>query len=136
MKVISLLLLAILIVCCSGGKEQSNQEEEKIFTENLPGYYDTKDVDVPAVIVDGIEGIASRMEYPYTAKSTNKGGRIFIKVHIDEYGDIKKTELIKGIGYGCDEIAMKAVKETEFIPAKKDGKSVKSVVFIPIVYKP
>nr|HPN38001.1 energy transducer TonB [Melioribacteraceae bacterium] len=53
----------------------------------------------------------------------------------NENGDVAKVELIKGIGAGCDEAAMDAVKQTKFKPGKQRGKSVKVQVAIPILFK-
>ncbi len=45
------------------------------------------------------------------------------------------AKIIKGIGAGCDEAAIDAVKQTKFTPGKQKGKPVKVQVSIPIVFK-
>ncbi len=46
-----------------------------------------------------------------------------------------KTEILKGIGGGCDEAAEYAVKHTKFSPGKQRGKPVKVKVMVPVVFK-
>jgi protein TonB len=60
---------------------------------------------------------------------------VFIRAFVDESGSVIKTELIKGIGGGCDEAALDAVRDTKFSPGKQRGKPVKVQVTVPIVFK-
>ena len=53
---------------------------------------------------------------------------------VDEYGDVKKAQVIKGIGGGCDEEALKAVKETKFTPGICNGEPCKVRISLPIVF--
>lgn len=85
--------------------------------------------------IGGIEGIQKRIVYPEIAKRAGVQGRVFVKAFVDENGNVVKVELIKGIGAGCDEAAMEAVKATKFVPGKQRGKAVKVQVAIPILFK-
>ncbi len=85
--------------------------------------------------IGGIEGIQKRIEYPEIARRAGVTGRVYVKAYVDEEGNVAKVELIKGIGAGCDEAAMKAVKETKFKPGKQRGKPVKVQVVIPVYFK-
>ncbi len=85
--------------------------------------------------IGGIEGIQKRIKYPEIAKRAGVTGRVYVKAYVDENGTVAKVELIKGIGAGCDEAAMKAVKETKFKPGKQRGKPVKVQVIIPVYFK-
>ena len=85
--------------------------------------------------IGGLEAIQKRIVYPEIAKRAGVQGRVFVKAFVDENGNVVKTELLKGIGAGCDEAAMEAVKNTKFIPGKQRGKAVKVQVSIPIVFK-
>lgn len=82
--------------------------------------------------IGGIIGIQQRIVYPEIAKRAGIQGKVFIKAYVDEYGDVKKTEVIKGIGAGCDEAAVAAILETKFKPGKQRGRPVKVKVTIPI----
>ena len=85
--------------------------------------------------IGGIEAIQSKIVYPEIAKRAGVQGRVFIKAFVDETGTVKKAEVIKGIGAGCDEAAVAAVMQTHFKPGKQRGKAVKVQVSIPIVFK-
>ncbi len=85
--------------------------------------------------VGGIAAIQNKIVYPEAAKRAGIQGRVFIKAYINENGDVDAAEVIKGIGAGCDEAAIKAVKETKFIPGKQLGKPVKVQVSVPILFK-
>lgn len=85
--------------------------------------------------IGGLEGIQKRIVYPEIAKRAGVQGRVFVKAFVDENGNVVKVELLKGIGAGCDEAAMEAVKNTKFTPGRQRGKSVKVQVSIPIVFR-
>lgn len=84
--------------------------------------------------IGGVVGIQKRIVYPDIAKRAGVQGRVYIKAFVDENGDVKKTEVLKGIGAGCDEAAVEAVKNTKFKPGKQRGKPVKVQVSIPIKF--
>ena len=85
--------------------------------------------------IGGIAAIQKRIKYPEIARRAGVQGRVFVKAFVDETGNVFKVELIKGIGAGCDDEALKAVKETKFKPGKQRGKPVKVQVSIPILFK-
>ncbi len=43
--------------------------------------------------------------------------------------------LLRGIGAGCDEAALDAVKKVKFIPGMQNGKAVNVEVTVPILFK-
>ena len=85
--------------------------------------------------IGGMSAIQKKVIYPEIAKKAGVEGKVYIKTFIDEKGNVTKTEILKGIGSGCDKAAIKAVKETKFTPAKQRGKLVKVQVVVPIMFK-
>jgi len=85
--------------------------------------------------IGGIAEIQKKIVYPEFAVRAGITGKVFIKAFIDEKGNVKKTEIIKGIGAGCDEAAVAAVMKTKFKPGKQRGKPVRVQVSIPILFK-
>jgi protein TonB len=85
--------------------------------------------------VGGMKALAQNVKYPEIAKRAGLQGRVFVKAFIDENGDVAGAEIIKGIGGGCDQAAIDAVKATKFTPGTKNGKPVKVQVSIPILFK-
>ena len=90
--------------------------------------------EMPAPI-GGIAAIQKSIIYPEIAKRAGVQGRVYIKAFVDETGTVKKAEVIKGIGAGCDEAAVAAVMKTKFKPGKQRGKPVRVQVSIPILFK-
>ena len=49
--------------------------------------------------------------YPKKAQENNVQGKVVVSFDIDSTCSVVNVRLIKGIGYGCDEEAIKAVKK-------------------------
>lgn len=85
--------------------------------------------------IGGIPEIQKKIVYPEIAKRAGVQGRVYVKAYVDENGNVQKVELIKGIGAGCDEEALRAVKETKFKPGRQRGTPVRVQVSVPIMFK-
>ena len=85
--------------------------------------------------VDGIKSIQEKIHYPEIAKRAGIEGKVYVLAFIDESGNVINARIIRGIGAGCDEAAIDAVKQTKFNPGREDGRAVKVKVTIPIVFK-
>ncbi len=86
-------------------------------------------------IVGGINSLQERIKYPEIAKRAGIEGKVYVSAFIDELGNVVAAKVIKGIGSGCDEEALNAVKNIKFTVPTHKGKSVKVQVNIPIVFK-
>ncbi|MDP4115674.1 MAG: energy transducer TonB, partial [Bacteroidota bacterium] len=75
--------------------------------------------------IGGREGINSKVVTPSSAKENGISGIVYVKAYIDEFGAVRRAVLIKGIGSGCDEAALNAVRRTKFTPGKEKGQPVK-----------
>ncbi len=85
--------------------------------------------------VGGIEEITNKIVYPNLAKKFNLEGKVLITATITEKGEAKNVKIIKGLGLGCNEAAIKAVKETKFIPGEKNGEIISTEITFPIQFK-
>jgi protein TonB len=85
--------------------------------------------------IGGIRTIQEKIHYPKTAEENGVEGRVYVKAYIDKNGNVAAAQIIKGIGSGCDEAAIKAVKETKFIPASNKNGPIGAQVAIPILFK-
>lgn len=85
--------------------------------------------------IGGIKAIQEKIHYPEIAKRAGIEGKVFIRADIDKEGNVTKTEVLKKLGHGLDEAAVKAVSQTKFKPAKKNNKEVEAQVVIPILFK-
>ncbi len=83
----------------------------------------------------GIEAIQKKIIYPTNARRDKVEGKVIIKAFIDESGSVRRAEIIKGIGSGCDEAAIAAVMGSRFRPGRMNGKVVKVQLTISLVFK-
>ena len=97
-------------------------------------------VDEPAIPRGGIRGlyksIVKTLKYPELAKEKKIEGRVIIEFVIEKDGSLTNLRLIKRIGGGCDEEAMRAVKSVpKWQPAKHRGLPVRTKRRIPVMFK-
>lgn len=77
-------------------------------------------------------------EPPYTeeAKEREIEGELLLRVTVDEAGRVAEVKVIKGLGYGLDEAAVKHVKaKFRFEPARLNGTPISRQITIPITYE-
>lgn len=86
-------------------------------------------------IIGGLRGILERIKYPEMAKRAGIEGRVVVRAIVDESGNVESVELMKGIGMGCDDEAMRVIRETKFQPGKQRGRAVRVYVTIPIKFE-
>ena len=62
--------------------------------------------------------------YPPMALRAGLESDVTLKIEVDPQGNVTKAEIIKGGGAGFDEEALKAIRQSRFEPAQRDGQSV------------
>lgn len=76
------------------------------------------------------------LKYPKKAKRQGIEGKVFVEFMVNIDGSITDVKVLKGIGSGCDEEAVKVIKNSpKWIAGTKRGKAVKMKVTIPIVFE-
>lgn len=60
------------------------------------------------------------LRYPSRAQEENIAGKVFVSFVVEKDGSITDVSVIRGIGFGCDEEAMKVIKKS---PLWKPGKN-------------
>lgn len=93
------------------------------------------DVEICPVPVGGLSSILDNLVYPEHALLYGLEGTVTLIATINEIGNVIATEIVKGIGLGCDEAAQDAVKKTQFIPGQNFGKVVESRVTLNVEFK-
>jgi TonB family protein len=66
----------------------------------------------------------ARVSYPPMALRMGLESDVMLKIEVDSDGKVTKAEIIKSGGAGFDEEALKAVKQSRFEPAQRDGQYV------------
>lgn len=85
--------------------------------------------------IGGMATIQKNTVYPSSAIQTGIQGKVYVMAYINENGGVDDVKLVKGIGGGCDEAAINAVKKTKFTPGKNKGVPVKVKLTIPLTFK-
>ena len=96
-------------------------------------------VEQPAQPLGGYEEfykyIADNLTYPASAKENGIEGKVYIQMVIDTDGSVTDVTAVKGIGYGCDEEAVRVLSEAPaWQPAEQRGKKVKQKIVVPIAF--
>lgn len=96
-------------------------------------------VEEPAVFPTGVPGlmqyIAHALHYPAKARAAGVEGVVFVEFMVLPTGRVGSATVKKGIGSGCDEEAVRVVRQMpQWIPAKQQGRNVSSLYQIPIEF--
>jgi protein TonB len=123
-----LLVLVSLIMLITKDNSQAkmllpNDEEYLIGAEVMPAP------------IGGIEGIVKKINSMGLMRSTKVEGKVYLLAYINSNGEIDDVKVVRGIGGGCDEAAVEAVKRTKFTPGENGGKSIKVKMTLAISFK-
>jgi protein TonB len=78
----------------------------------------------------------SNIKYPAIARENNIAGRVIVKFVVTKSGEIQNASIVRSIGGGCDEEALRVVKSMPpWKPGKHNGKAVNVTFTLPITFK-
>ncbi|MBO6537546.1 MAG: M56 family metallopeptidase [Balneolaceae bacterium] len=83
----------------------------------------------------GISSLIKQINYPEEARKTGIEGRVVVQFVVDKDGNVQNPQVIKGIGGGCDEEALRVIKNTKFTPGLQRGQKVNVQMSMPIVFR-
>lgn len=86
-------------------------------------------------LIGGLGSIQSKIKYPEIARKAGVEGRVIVQFVVDESGNVQDPVVVRGIGAGCDEEAIRAVRLAKFTPGKQRGKAVKVKMSLPITFR-
>ncbi len=90
--------------------------------------------DMPT-LVGGASAIYEHLRYPEVARQAGIEGRVIIQFIIDENGNVVDPVVVRGIGGGCNQAALEAVKKVTFTPGRQRGRPVKVKYSIPVIFR-
>ena len=85
--------------------------------------------------VGGMEAFLKSVRYPDSAAKVALEGDVVVRFIVDEEGRARDIEVMSGIGAGCDEEAVRAVREARFVPGMQDGRPVKVKMTLVIPFR-
>ncbi len=86
-------------------------------------------------LIGGLEGLQRSIRYPEIARKAGIEGRVFVQFVVDEKGNVINPVVTRGIGGGCDEAALEAVRKAKFKPGKQRGRPVKVQYSLPVTFR-
>jgi TonB family protein len=79
--------------------------------------------------------LAENITYPQAAKESGIQGRVFVTFVVERDGSVIDIRVLRGIGGGCDEEAIRIVKAMpKWIPGKQRGKPVRVQYNLPVKF--
>lgn len=112
------------------GEEVMEEEVEEVFliVEDAPEF--------PGGIEAFYAHMAANIRYPAAALRLNVQGRVYVQFTVEKDGSLTDIHVVKGIGAGCDEEAVRVMKTVpNFIPGKQRGVPVRVKRVMPIYFK-
>ncbi|MBO7460743.1 MAG: energy transducer TonB [Bacteroidales bacterium] len=83
-----------------------------------------------------LEYVQKNLKYPMMARESDIQGRVFVGFVVEKDGSISNVRVLRGIGGGCDEEAVRVVQTLpKFKPGKQRGNPVRVQYTLPIVFK-
>lgn len=79
--------------------------------------------------------LSKNLKYPRQAIRQQVDGRVYVEFVVDRNGSVNGVKVIKGIGAGCDEEAMRVLALTKWEPGKQRGRPVNVRMVIPVIFK-
>lgn len=77
--------------------------------------------------------VADNLKYPREAQRMDVEGRVYVQFVVNKDGALTDIEVLRGIGYGCDEEAVRVLKNApKWKPGKQRGKAVRVKMSLPI----
>ena len=79
--------------------------------------------------------LGKNLKYPAAASRANVSGRVFLTFVVNTDGSIQDIQVLKGLGFGCDEEAQRVVKGMpKWKPGKQSGRNVRVKYNLPISF--
>ncbi len=109
--------------------EKSYNKETDVYrvVEKMPEY--------PGGISQLMKYLADNINYPAEAKEKGVQGRVFVNFIVEADGSVSNVNVLRGIGAGCDEEAVRVVSSMpKWTPGEQDGQPVRVSFNIPVKY--
>ncbi len=106
-------------------EEEVKEEQIFVFVEDQPGY--------PGGDAARIKYLQENIKYPEMAKESGIQGIVYVTFVVEKDGRITSVKVLRGIGGGCDEEAVRVIKKMpRWKPGKQRGRSVRVQFNMPV----
>lgn len=107
------------------GMDEQEEETEEIFIV----------VEQQPELIGGYTTFQKTINYPQLALMAGIEGRVVVQFVVNKKGEVEDAFVVRGIGGGCDEEALRAVKAAKFKPGMQRGRPVKVRYSLPVTFK-
>lgn len=102
--------------------------------------YQSVEVDEEPQFPGGERGLLDYIDenliYPQTAIEEAVQGRVFVNFIIEPNGSVSNVKVLRGLGFGCDEEAVRIIKSLpNWEPARRRNKEVRVAMTVPVNFK-
>lgn len=104
------------------GEDEEEEEEFFIAVEQMPR------------LKGSLADLQKKIKYPKKARQAGIEGRVVVQFIVNEKGEVENPEVIRGIGGGADEEAVRVTKMAKFEPGRQRGKPVRVRYSLPFVF--
>lgn len=119
----------------SNNEVTSRQEESKLINNEGVFTVVEQNPEFPGGIRELGRYIGKNIRYPAAAHRANVQGKVFLQFVVGKDGDIRDPKVLKGIGFGCDEEALRiTLNMPRWNPGKQNGKAVAVQYNLPIAF--
>lgn len=137
--VVAATLIGTSALFVAGCESQVSKENEVVKTESKAGDNERiftvveEQPEYPGGNAEMFKFLARNIRYPTRASKADVQGKVFVNFIVTSDGNIKDVKILKGIGFGCDEEAIRVIsKFPKWTPGKQDGKAVSVKFTVPI----
>lgn len=85
-------------------------------------------------LIGGLQSIQQRIVYPEMARRAGIEGRVIVQFIINERGEVENPVVVRSIGGGCDEEAVRVIREANYKPGMQRGRPVRVQYSIPVSF--
>jgi len=76
-----------------------------------------------------------KAEYPYEARRRGIAGDVVLEIVVRRDGSVGEVKVVRGLGAGLSERAIQAVRQWQFVPARRLGVPVDVIVEVAVEFK-
>ena len=89
----------------------------------------------PGGMQEMMKFISENRKYPAEAKAKDIHGKVIVAFVVERDGSLSDVKIRRGIGYGCDEEAIRVIKSMpKWTPGKQNGKEVRVSFMLPVTF--
>lgn len=103
--------------------EEEKEEDFFVAVENMPE------------LEGGMAALQKKVNYPEMARKAGIEGKVIVQFVVNEQGKVENPKVIRGIGGGADQEALRVIKQAEFEPGRQRGEPVPVQMSLPITFQ-